>query len=577
MNITHLAELPRGPVFETDLAIIGGGPTGLTIARELAGTSIQVLILESGLVQETSEHALLAEVESIGEPATERQRQKRTDFHGSSSLLWSPDCQPYGVRNRVLGGSSHSWAGKSAAFDPIDFQERPWISDSGWPIDLAAVQPFLERAIDVLNLSRRQPPTRFDMDKVSSFYWQFARSRINALDIMRFGEEFVTLHADNIRVLVDATVTSIILNDDGNQFQQLEIATLSGERSIVRARMAILAAGGIENPRMLLSSRSVQACGIGNGHDRVGRFLMDHPSARVGWFGRDAIGPMIRYFGFQGLRSGGRTHMFMHGLALKPSTQAHERLPNAAVYFMMERAPDDPWDAVKRLLQRRSKRPLQDLGSIAKGANLVAKGVGMKMFASDYTPNALKQFIADTAVRWMPGTVVEEFQNSGVPHKLTGIAMDTILEQRPSPDSRVMLAERMDRLGVPLAKIDWRIGDDDRQSLVRVAQIVRDSLAQAQLPTPDLEDWVAENRPEEAIIIDMAHTLGTTRMSSDPKAGVVDVNCQVHGVRGLFVAGGSVFPTSGHANPTLMILSLAVRLADTIKKQFSQLQNPDHG
>jgi choline dehydrogenase-like flavoprotein len=66
----------------------------------------------------------------------------------------------------------------------------------------------------------------------------------------------------------------------------------------------------------------------------------------------------------------------------------------------------------------------------------------------------------------------------------------------------------------------------------------------------------------------MAHTLGATRMSDDPRSGVVDKNCQVHGVHGLYIAGGSTFPTSGHANPTLMILSLAIRLADTIKLQL---------
>jgi choline dehydrogenase-like flavoprotein len=60
-------------------------------------------------------------------------------------------------------------------------------------------------------------------------------------------------------------------------------------------------------------------------------------------------------------------------------------------------------------------------------------------------------------------------------------------------------------------------------------------------------------------------------MSQTPNSGVVDVNCQVHGVRGLYVAGGSVFPTSGHANPTLMILALAIRLADTLKAEFAQL------
>ena len=68
----------------------------------------------------------------------------------------------------------------------------------------------------------------------------------------------------------------------------------------------------------------------------------------------------------------------------------------------------------------------------------------------------------------------------------------------------------------------------------------------------------------------MAHPSGTTRMSEDPKLGVVDSNCQVHGVGGLYVAGASVFPTSGHANPTLMILSLAIRLADKIKVDLAR-------
>src|SRR5262245_43295174 len=87
----------------------------------------------------------------------------------------------------------------------------------------------------------------------------------------------------------------------------------------------------------------------------------------------------------------------------------------------------------------------------------------------------------------------------------------------------------------------------------------------AGLPTPTLESWVAEGRFADAAPIDMAHTMGTTRMALDPRNGVVDANCKVHGVEGLYIAGGSVFPTSGHANPTLMIMSLAVRLADQLK------------
>jgi choline dehydrogenase-like flavoprotein len=92
----------------------------------------------------------------------------------------------------------------------------------------------------------------------------------------------------------------------------------------------------------------------------------------------------------------------------------------------------------------------------------------------------------------------------------------------------------------------------------------------AGLPEPVLEPWVAERRPQDSIIIDMAHTAGTTRMSDNPRSGVVDSNCRIHGVDGLYVAGASIFPTSGHANPTLMILALAIRLADEIKRQLAE-------
>jgi choline dehydrogenase-like flavoprotein len=232
---------------------------------------------------------------------------------------------------------------------------------------------------------------------------------------------------------------------------------------------------------------------------------------------------------------------------------------------MAQRSPDDPWDAIKRLLKRNSSKPIRDALSVASHAGLLAKGIGMKMLASDVTPGFLKDLIVNAAIRYSPNFVAKEFQSRGLPHKLTGVSIEAITEQRPNPDSRVTLSEKRDRLDVPLAKADWRINDDERRTIVRLARLTSNAFVKAGLPAPQLERWIAEDRPNDAVIIDMAHMLGTTRMSDSPKSGVVDKDCQVHGVQGLFVAGSSTFPTSGHANPTLMILSIAIRLADTIK------------
>src|ERR1700712_5500562 len=118
-----------------------------------------------------------------------------------------------------------------------------------------------------MNLGLKQPEPRFTTDSLHSFYWQFARSRLDHLDIMRFGPEFVTHDADNVRVLLNATATRIGLAPDGGSFKDLEISTLGGTRSTVRARVAVIAASGIENPRLLLASNSAPKCRIGNSYD----------------------------------------------------------------------------------------------------------------------------------------------------------------------------------------------------------------------------------------------------------------------------------------------------------------------
>jgi choline dehydrogenase-like flavoprotein len=583
MEVENLASFPVNSSFEADLAIVGGGPAGLTIAREFFGTSTRVLILESGLLDETPNHAALNEVESIGEPRSDAQKQRRIAFHGAQSSTWSPELQPYGVRCRALGGSTHAWAGKSATFDEIDFARRPWVPHSGWPITRASLDPYLERAARALNLGPncyddglwkligiKPPEPRLDADGLRSFFWQFARSRVDHLDVMRMDREFVNCKADNVRVLLNATVTQVGLTPDGASFEGLEVSTIDGVRSKVKAKLAVIAASGIENARLLLASNTVQPHGIGNDRDLVGRFLMDHAGARVARFDLRDAARIMRRFGFYGLRHQGRTHMCMHGLAATPDVQERLHLLNAAVYFMPEHSPDDPWAAFTRLVRRNSAKPLRDARAAMGGAGMVAKGIGMKVLASSATPKLLKEVIVNTAIWANPNLVAEEFQSRGMPYRLTSLSIDAISEQRPNPDSRVSLSEKTDRFGMPLAKVDWLINQDECRTIVQIARLTRDAFARAQLPTPILESWVEEDRWGDGNIIDMAHSAGTTRMSASAASGVVDQDCQVHGVRGLFISGGSVFPTSGHANPTLMIVALAIRLSDKLKSELGR-------
>lgn len=569
--------------FEADLVIVGAGAAGAAIARECAGAPFSVLILESGVEQENEAHAALNTVESVGDPGSPAQIAKRGVFHGPQAAFWRQEQQPFGVRCRVVGGSTAAWAGKSAAFDPIDFAERSWAPHTGWPFGREEVERYLHRAGEHLNLGphcygadfwRRypggEPSPSFPADRLAPFFWQFARSRIDPLDVMRVGPELVRLNASNVRLLTDATVTEVLTDDTAAHVRGVRIASLGGKRGEVRAGCVVLAASGIENPRLLLASRAVRPEGLGNAHDLVGRFLMDHPGARIAHFGPGDIAKVQRRFGFFGLTEGGRTHMYMHGLALSPALQEREGLLNAALYVMAENAPDDPWPALKRLLRGRWRTAPADLWAVMKSPGLFFTGLGMTILQSSRTPEAFKSLIVNAAIALNPNFVAQEFLSRGLPHKVIGLNIDAISEQAPHPDSRITLSDALDPFGVPRARIDWRLGAEAAQSLRRLALLIKEEFPKAGLPTPILEPWVETGRLEEAVIIDMAHTLGATRMADRPERGVVDPQGEVFGVSGLFIAGGSVFPTSGHANPTLMITALAVRLADTLKARLSR-------
>ena len=138
-------------------------------------------------------------------------------------------------------------------------------------------------------------------------------------------------------------------------------------------------------------------------------------------------------------------------------------------------------------------------------------------------------------------------------------------EQVPNPQSRVYLGSARDQFGMPRLVLDWVVSRPETEALMRLHELLDQHLRRAQLghlehsstPFGDLH------------YTDASHHLGTTRMSATARDGVVDEHCRVHGVPNLFVAGSGVFPTAGHANPTLTIVALALRLAAYLRDQRS--------
>ena len=293
----------------------------------------------------------------------------------------------------------------------------------------------------------------------------------------------------------------------------------------VTAKAVVLCVGGIENARLMLASR------VGN--DLVGRFLMDHPRGPVARFDPGKAAPLLASFGWA--RRG--TALRMRGFRMDPRVQRDERLLNCSSWPETVLAPDDPVTALRRLYRRDGAHPSKDLGTVARNLPLLA------------------------------GSMVRHATGRGrVQHRYSEVTLTAMCEQKPDQESRVMLADRTDRFGVPLSRIDWHVSTDEARTLRRMAQLVAAYLENAGIQPPVPEPWVRDGEMPPQTFTDIAHPTGTTRMARNSALGVVDENCEAHSVGGLFVAGSSTFPTAGHANPTLMIVALAIRLADHLKK-----------
>jgi choline dehydrogenase-like flavoprotein len=140
-------------------------------------------------------------------------------------------------------------------------------------------------------------------------------------------------------------------------------------------------------------------------------------------------------------------------------------------------------------------------------------------------------------------------------------------EQAPNPASRVTLAPVRDALGVPQARLDWRLSAQEKHTVAVLVERLSAEFERLGHGRIKPADWLADPSPAWPVdptvgnhAIAGYHHMGTTRMAASPAQGVVDADCRVHGYDNLYVAGSSVFATSGWANPTLTILALARRL-----------------
>lgn len=492
--LTDARTLPDGTGFSPDLAIIGGGPAGIALALQLADGKRNILLISAG--------------------GMEFDRTVQDLYAGQASEYVPLEAG----RLRYLGGGTNHWGGWCRPLDQQDFEARDWVPHSGWPFTRKALEPYYPKAQQLVEAG----PWLYDQGGTArasahgtvlplgdgglyTSWFQFSKTRDGVLPTpfgLRYADDL--RRAPGLNLLHDANVTAIRLAPDAKRVTRLDVATLNGRRIAVTPRVTVLAAGGMENARLLLASNDVMTAGIGNQNDLVGRFFGDNPTPRD-------VATLVLFGGRPG-----------------PFYSSNLNMGDGAILRAVF--------AVSAGFARKS-RCLGSLTTLEHPVELDAAGK-----AAAVTTAAALGVDASRARAYSLGCG---------------------LELIPDPDRRLVLTGEKDALGMPRLKLNMHIADRDfalyRHTLVELGrQFLATGAGLLRINKHSRADWMAT--------MDWGHHhIGTTRMGEDPKTSVVDANLRVHGLGNLFVTGSSTFPTYGASNPTLNLIAVTLRLGDHLK------------
>lgn len=532
-----------------DCCVVGAGPVGLSLALEAASAGLRVLLLDAGNAAGTENAAARAA----------RPPARVLDPHTHAPMEQTT--------RRGVGGSSWLWGGRCVRFEAIDFEPREYVESSGWPLNQADVSPWESAAAAYLDCGaatfRSGSPDWAGLGEVSlSQLERWARQPKLASGL---GAR-VTAHPA-ISVLCQATVTDISIDPAGTGVTHLLV--LHGRRQVrVRSRNFVLACGGLETTRLLLSVQRRLPEHFGGADGPLGRYYMGHLTGSIANIQLTRAAD-IRDLDF---RLDDHNAYVRRRFSFSERTQRERRLLNTSFY-----ADNPPFYAEGH---RNSTLSLVFLAlALAPlGRRILAEGIRLRHIGP--TPRRYAPHLVNIAKRPFHAVadVLQILRRRYLsPVRKPGFllrnaagtyALHFHAEQVPQPDSRVRLNSTIGADGQPGLDIDFRYSQQDLDSVIAWHRYLDEQLrasGRGSLVYLDPEDrW-------EAAVLEQAtdgfHHIGTTRMSADPGDGVVDRDCRVHGLDNLFIASSSVFRTAGEANPTFLAVCLAVRLARHLAAQ----------
>lgn len=496
--LLDLHEVPAGSVLTAPVCIVGAGAAGITLARRLGTLGVRTLLLEAGGREPDDATQALAKGKNIGAPYFELHH----------------------TRLRYFGGSTNHWTGWCRPLDRIDFEPRPWMKYGGWPIGLDDLTPYYAAAQEVCELGlldysiehwtrvTGQRVLPLDPNLATTVLWQFSPPTRFAV---KYGPELAA--SATVEAYLHANVVDLTPDRRGKRVERVRVRSLDGHEVFVKAGAVVLATGAIENARLLLASTQGNPQGLGNGHDVVGRYFMEHPHANAA--------------------------------ALLAAIPTADLELYDDVYRLEAQAPPPAIRGALSVPQAVMRRESLLGLSLAIEPKLLYGPLGQPLEAG------VRRLLEDVQ-RVTPSHTYQLY--------LRG-------EQAPTPESRVALGTGRDALGMRQVTLDWRLDPLTIASMKRSLELIGAALGKARLGrvysffhAPDVvRDGVWPK------FTGGYHHMGTTRMGADPKTSVVDERCRVHGLENLYIAGSSVFSTGGFSNPTLTIVALALRLAEHLE------------
>jgi len=494
--IIDLDDVQSDPFAENryDVCICGAGVAGITLALNLS-QKLSVLLLEGGGFDSSVESQSIYQGKIAG--------------HEYSDLTAG--------RLRFFGGTSNHWAGECRPLDSYDFERKSYSPYSRWPIRRLDLDPYLEAAETIVDL-----PEDEDWDSPGGYFEDmlggtpdFQGIKYKLSPPTRFGQKYrrEIERRSNITCYLNANVTRFWLAENQSRLKHVEVRDYSGKRFQARARIFVLATGGIENPRILLNSDQQASTGLGNQNGLVGRFFTDHLYTKVADFiFEDQTKEYVEEFPF-GDSFRGRLKSQICG----------------------------------------SEWALDSFNSIrGKDTDCLSQ---IRHFFSPSPEFMVRDRILNFSLRLHARTPGHGQATDG--------KLFTASEQAPNPSSRITLAADVDRFGMRRSKLDWQLSKIDMHTMQMAVLRFGEAFADLNLGRLRLSDWLTSN-PTEYAGGHGNHHMCSTRMSKTTDDGVVDSTQRLFGTDNMYIAGSSVFSTGGQANPTLTIVQMTLRLADHI-------------